>query len=186
LALQTHPLAILVLLPLAASLARAGRAQGWLWGRWTALALLAALIAYSPLLIDNLRTGFGGVDDALRLRSDYESGEPFGLDTYLRNASALPVELAQVLAGSFAPPDEALADPALAPAAALLVLALLWASRRGLWLPLACAALTALALPLVNPRYSVVTDSRYLMSLLPFLLVAAAALAEDALRWARA
>jgi len=201
LAVQTHPIALPVLLALAAWGGRAGWRQGWLriptrraasdgdvWrgGRWTLVALGAFVAVNAPLLAFNALSGLGSVDGALAQSADYQGEQALSAGLYLENLGKLLVGLAQVAGSSLVAPEEALADPAVYLGGLLGLAGLGWALRRGAWFVPLGGLLLALALPAVNPKYNLVMNGRYLLPLLPLLVVAEAGAVAAGGRWALA
>ncbi len=184
--LQTHPSVLALLGALGLVGLETSRRQGWLRSRWPLLALAAGLLGYSPVLLYNLQHGFRAVHRAMEMSSDYQAGKSLTLAIYLHNLRLLLVGLGQVLGSSFVPLEQALRDPAVWIAAGLALAGLGWALRRG-WalLPLSLLSVVLL-LPLFNPKYNLVMNGRYLLPLLPLVVVAQAGLAADLVRWALA
>jgi 4-amino-4-deoxy-L-arabinose transferase-like glycosyltransferase len=175
LALQTHPTALPPLLALAAWGLWGAARRGWLRRSWPWLGLAAFLVAYSPLIVFNLSSGFHSIVHAQEIRNDYEHGHPLSPSRYLMDLGALGIGAGQLLGSSFVPTEGALADPDVWLAAALALAALAWGARRGLCLPLLASAVTVLLLPLFTHKYNLVMNGRYLLPLLPPVLVAEAA-----------
>src|SRR5579884_1039111 len=184
--LQTHPSVLALLGALGLVGLETSRRQGWLRSRWPLLALAAGLLGYSPVLLYNLQTGFHSFAHGLHVQRQYEGKQPLTPELYLTNLRLLLVGLGQVLGSSFVPLEQALRDPAVWIAAGLALAGLGWALRRG-WalLPLSLLSVVLL-LPLFNPKYNLVMNGRYLLPLLPLVVVAQAGLAADLVRWALA
>lgn len=193
--LQTHVGTIVLVPALAATFGLAlRRTRAWRIFRtpWPYLAPLLTLLAYSPVLIENARTGFAGY---YRARGrDYAFVADPTTNTYLYNLRNLLYELARMISNPFRMPERALhyfTSPYMLIAIALALLGLgilLW---RGQILPILAVAITSLAMPYFNHAYGVDGDrylltGRYIAFLLPLLAIAvgtgALALAGYALR----
>src|SRR5207249_63038 len=123
LALQTHPTALLPLLAVAAWGLWGTARRGWLRASWPWLGLAAFLVAYGPLVVFNLSSGFHSVVHAQAIRNDYEHGHPLTASRYLMDLGALGIGAGQLLASSFVPTERALGDGDVWLAAALALVA---------------------------------------------------------------
>ncbi|MGE3272871.1 MAG: PQQ-dependent sugar dehydrogenase, partial [Chloroflexota bacterium] len=184
LALQTHPVAVLVLPGVAAGVTLAR--PRWLRGRWPWLSVLLALIGSANLLIANLRGNFAGLTSALAVQAGYTGGEvltvPVYLDRLRQTVWLLTDSLGGMLVetGPLAGPTAEPAGPALL--AAGIVGFLMLARRRAPLLLLVSLCYVAL-LPLMNGRFeSAVPKARYIAPLLPLLYAAAALAIVEAFR----
>lgn len=182
LALQTHP-SVLALLPGAVLwFLAAGDRRARLRGPGPWLALVFFVLAISPLLVYNLRSGMAGVTEGSRAGQPIER-EP-GAAAWARNLGGLAGQLGRTAAAGPAPEpfmefypmsrlgDLVLATDALRPLAtfayALLLLgALGWSAWRGPRLPAWLAGSALVVLPLVNRNYTSFHDMRYIGFLLP-------------------
>jgi hypothetical protein len=174
LALQTHPL-VAVLLP--------GVAAGVLWRRWRVLAtpwpwvaLGAFLLGYANMLAFNAGTGFESIRGAERMRVEYAQDQQASAG-YLSSLASMGLLLARILGGAADQRSgwlDYLLDPGVIAVAALAVAGVVLAARRGLVLPLAASASFLLLLPAVNPKFSTLLTSRYLMPIAPLLFACAA------------
>lgn len=182
--MQTH-VGTVVLAPALAGtfLVALWRARAWrvLRSPWIYLSAAAAALAYSPVIIDNLRNGLAGFYRA-RGRNYAYTADPTA-DTYLHNLRNLLFELARMISNPFRIPERALhyfTSPYMAIAVALAVVGLLVLARRGQPLPLLALVSTALTMPYFNHAYGVEGDrylltGRYVAFLLPPLLIGVAA-----------
>lgn len=159
---------------------------------WPYLAPLLALLAYSPVIIENARSGFAGY---YRARGrDYAFVADPSTDTYFYNLRNLLYEMARMISNPFRTPARMLdyfTSPYMLIAVALALLGLVLLARRGQILPALATLITALAMPYFNHAYGVDGDrylltGRYIAFLLPLLTIAigagALALATLALR----
>lgn len=173
LALQTHPsVAVFVL----------GAAGYALWrdprlplrpGAWLAGALF--LLGYANVLVYNLGSEFDTLAQARRVSVEYAGGA--GLDAwgYVASLLGILVLVVQVTAGVVEPrltAAEHLADLRMALALLASVAALAWSVQRRAWLLLFVAVPVVLLMPALNQRWSPILAARYVMPLLPLLLVA--------------
>jgi 4-amino-4-deoxy-L-arabinose transferase-like glycosyltransferase len=172
LALQTHPSVIAFL---------AGAALYALWrdprlplrpGAW--LGVLLLLVGYGNVLAYNLGTGFDTLTQAQRVGSEYAGGA--GLDAWRYVASLLGILMLVVhtTAGVVEPrmtAAEYLVDPRVLAALVMLVAALVWSAKRRDPLLLCVALPVVLLIPALNQRWSPILASRYIMPLVPLVLV---------------
>jgi 4-amino-4-deoxy-L-arabinose transferase-like glycosyltransferase len=162
LAMQTH-ISVIAFAP-GLGLALLLRRPGLLMSRWGVLAILAALLGYSNMILYNLQNELYSFMHARHLQEGYTGGKGVTLASYGTNAQALVQSLSRLLSGTI--------DIATSPSrflyfgAALVGLVLL--SVRGQVLPLLFCLSAALVLPYFNPRYGPILSGRYLIPLLPF------------------
>ena len=156
---------------------------------WPYLAGLLAVVAYSPVLIDNSRSGWVGFSRAQG--RDYAYVKDPTLAAYLANLRDLAFELMRMLSNPFRIPERPLhyltSWPMLI-AVALCLGGLGLLARRGQILPLAMLVSTAAIMPRFNHAYGVDGDrylvtGRYVAFLLPPLVVAVAAAALALAGW---
>jgi len=184
LTMQTHPGAIVLLPALVAAFAAA------LWARrswallrrpWPYLAVLAALITYSPVLIYNARTHLSGIVRIQTHRSyAYEMHPTWG--RYWHNLANLLFELMRMIANPTRIPAHRwryFTDPHLMIVALLCLAGLVLLARKREPLPLLALLSAALIMPRFNHAYGVEGDrfmltGRYVAFLLPLLAVAIA------------
>jgi hypothetical protein len=182
--LQTHVGTIVLAPALAGTLLFAlwrGRSWRLLRSPWLYLTPLAAVVAYSPVLIDNVMNGFAGFKRA-RGR-DYAFVADPTTDTYNHNLRNLLFALARMISNPFRTPERALhylTSPYMLIVVGLAVFGLALLLRRGQPLPLLATICTALAMPYFNHAYGVEGDrylltGRYIAFLLPLLTIAVAA-----------
>lgn len=184
LTLQTHP-GTIVLLPalLAAFAAALWARRSWALLRrpWPYLAILAALITYSPVLISNARTHLSGIVRIQTHRSyAYEMHPTWG--RYRHNLANLLFELMRMIANPTRIPAHRwryFTDPHLMIVALLCLAGLVLLARKREPLPLFALLSAALIMPRFNHAYGVEGDrfmltGRYVAFLLPLLAVAIA------------
>lgn len=171
LAVQTHPLCAAFMPGLALWLWRQHRGRALLVGRWGALALVLALLAYSPVLLYHLGLGSGpdGAPALSGVAEDLAAHWAEGL-RYREGLTNLLHSLADALSGK----AHSLADPAsrdpLVWLMLLLLAAGLWTTaRRGRTLPLFLAVSALLCLPLLMTAYQNTLLARYSGLTLPAL-----------------
>ncbi len=177
LGISAHPAAVLALLPMAA---------WFVWKAWRddgpanriLLALVGMLVAVSPLMLYNLQSGFGSLRDAAQLGEAYQAAA--GHPSYLANLGGMAVLLGQLVTSNFGSPATALTDPMFYLAYALSFAGLIWFLTRRLWWPPLALAAMALVVPFWIPRSGLVMDGRYVLPVLPLLLIGAA----GAIGWA--
>jgi len=182
LAFQTHPTA-LAFLPGALVFIiwrqRSLLASWWLYG-----ASLEFVLVNVNLIAYNLMTGFDSVSRAMEQAGEYADGEPLTWWLYVERVGLLLLGLAQSLAGAVdlgASPDDLLFDPGLWPIVLLAAAGVFWQWRRGNVLPGLLVASTVVILPLINGKYNLVPNGRYLAPLLPVLFATVGALLIDVL-----
>lgn len=177
LSLQTHP----TVAPLlgGAALATLACRPVWLRTRWPYLAALAVMLGYGLLLAHHVQTHFAVVDDvqskqARYLDADVDDGENADRGVYLNNLEQLAISTVRLTSGAIDEREETLEfllDPwvLVYPAFGLAGLALVaWRGNPVLLL----ALLPALLLPpLLSGKYRPILDGRYLMPVVPVLLV---------------
>ncbi len=181
--LQTHIGTIVLAPALAGTLLFAlwwGRSWRLLRSPWLYLTPLAAVVAYSPVLIDNAMNGFAGFKRAQG--RDYAFVADPTTDTYTHNLQNLLFALARMISNPFRTPERALhylTSPYMLIVVGLALFGLALLTRRGQPLPLLATICTALAMPYFNHAYGVEGDrylltGRYIAFLLPLLMIAVA------------
>lgn len=138
------------------------------------IALGLFLLANVPMLLFNLMTGFGSASAAAQVQSAYAGGAPTTLGGYAANLGALLSSWPLLLAGEIGERRgvmRALDGPLALFYAALALLGLTVALRRGLVLPALLLCSAVLVLPLVNGKYEPLFNGRYLAPLLPLAFV---------------
>lgn len=181
LAFQSHP-TVLALLPGAALYVILCRRR-LLTSRWLYVAGLVYLLVNLNLLVYNVRSGFDSIDQGIDQSGEYAEGEPLSGRLYMQRAGLLLLGLFQSLGGAVdldASPAELLLDPGLWPIALLAAAGVVWQWRRGNPLPGLLVVSALVILPLINGKYNLVPNGRYLAPLLPLLYGAVAALLVDA------
>lgn len=183
LALQTHPSVVIILIGAGAyALVRDPR----LPSRPTAWVAAACLLAaYANVAFHNLQSGFSGLAEAQRVGASYAGEGGLGPERYGRSLLGVLVLLAQVTAGVVDPRPTAAAyllDPAVGVAVLALVAALGWSAWRRQWLLVLVAGPMLLLLPALNQRWQPILAARYLMPLLPLILVAVGGLVGEVVR----
>jgi 4-amino-4-deoxy-L-arabinose transferase-like glycosyltransferase len=168
LAVQTHTSAI-ALLPGAAVYVLIRR-RSWLRTPWPYLAVVAFLVVNANLIaFAMLSRGESLAEAQSHVRSYARSGAT-GLDLYQENLGKLGLAFGRMLAGAVDVRDTSadyLADPSFWSYAALLLIGLVWGVARGSALPLLVLVPYALVLPLVNSKFEVIPNGRFLAPLLP-------------------
>jgi 4-amino-4-deoxy-L-arabinose transferase-like glycosyltransferase len=170
LAVQTHPTALAFAGGAGAYLA--WRAPGLLRTRWAALAGGLFLLANLNLLAYNLATGFDSVVAGQGKSEVYARGEDLTPAVYLERLGLLALGLLQNLGNVTGQADgdaSFLAEPAVWPIFVLAGLGLVRQWRRGNALPLLILASAAAIMPLVNGKYNLLLNGRYLAPLLPIV-----------------
>lgn len=177
LSLQTHPSVAPLLL--GAGVGIVLHRPSWLRSRWPYLAAVLALLGYSTLLADQVRTRFAVVADvqakqARYLDADIDQDEDPNEGVYVNNVEQLALSLVRLSSGALldrptAP--EYLRDPRELVYPILAVGGMVLAVARGdrLLAPALVAAI--LISPVFSGKYKPILDGRYLMPLLPVLLV---------------
>ncbi|MDP8925229.1 MAG: glycosyltransferase family 39 protein [Chloroflexota bacterium] len=175
LAVQTHTSAI-ALVPGAAVYAVIRR-PAWLRTPWPYLAVLAFLAVNANLIaFTAFSRGESFAEAQDHVRSYARSGAT-GADLYRENLGKLGLTFGRMVAGAVDVRESAagyLADPTMWTYAALLMLGLVWGATRGSALPLLVLVPYVLALPLVNSKFEVIPNGRFLAPLLPVAYAAVA------------
>jgi hypothetical protein len=182
LGVQTHITAAL-LLPgagLALLLQRPGLART----RWAAFGILAFLLATANLLVFNAVTGGESLRGGQEKLSGY-TGQEDGLDAgnYPENLGRLTLATSWVLTGAIEKRrfvGETIGQPMLLAYLGLAVGSVVWAARRGRWLPLLVAGPYLLALPLLQGKYEPMLNGRYVMPILPLVYASIGLVVGDA------
>jgi 4-amino-4-deoxy-L-arabinose transferase-like glycosyltransferase len=168
LAVQTHTSAV-ALLPGVAVYALIRR-RPWLRTPWPYLAAVAFLVVNANLLaFAALSRGEPLAEAQNHVRSYARSGAT-GLDLYRENLGKLGLAFGRVLAGAVDVRDSGasyLADPSFWIYAMALLIGLAWGAARGSALPLLVLVPYALLLPLVNSKFEVIPNGRFLAPVLP-------------------
>ncbi|MCC6176611.1 MAG: glycosyltransferase family 39 protein [Chloroflexi bacterium] len=167
LAFHTHPSAVTLML--GAALTVVAQRPRWLTRPWPYLAGLVALAANLNLVIYNLQTGGRTFRYAREIQASYvqEAGVSNG---YVEHLGSLLDGLARLLGSVITRPATSLdylREPALWVALCLTLAGLTLAIRRQDWLGVLVVGATVVAMPLFNPKYEPVLNSRYLSPLLP-------------------
>src|SRR4051812_1674393 len=172
LALQTHPSVAAFLI---------GAAAYALWrnprlmlnpGAWLAVVLLAT--GYGNVLLYNLGTGFDTLTQAQRVGSEYAGGS--GLDGfgYVASVLGILVLIVQTTAGVVDPrltAAEYLIDPRVLVALVAVLAAVVWSVRRRELLLLCILVPVIVLIPALNQRWSPILATRYIMPVVPLVLV---------------
>ena len=174
LALQTHPVAFL-LLPGAAAYVLWAQPR-WLRTVWPWIALALTVAACSPLLYANLRSGFHGIEAGMRVQEEYAAGEALTFASYGRRLGDTLSLLADSLRGAlseFGALHGPFADPMALVYLALVAMGLAISWRRREWLPVLTIVGYCALLPVINARFaSVVPKARYVAPLFPLCFAA--------------
>ena len=185
LAIQTHITAVLLLpgIGLAILLQR----PQFLRTRWAAFAVLAFAVATANLIVFNVVTGGGTLRGGQAVLADY-TGQDDGPDAgaYSENLGRLTLATSWVLSGAIEKRrfvGETLAQPLLLGYLGLAVGSVVWAARRGHWLPLLVAVPYTLALPLLQGKYEPLLNGRYMMPILPLVFASVGLVVADLWRW---
>ena len=170
LALQTHVIA-LALVPAFASVALARRRT---WPRcWPILGVVLGLAAYLNVLLFNLSDGLRGLRQGLDAADLYAEGRGSGLDLILANARDLLLLHARLLSGAVdvrAGALDYLLDPLVVLSVGLFLLGLARATLRVSRVPLLVLASFSVLLVLVNGKYELMPNARFLMPVVPLSL----------------
>ena len=185
LGIQTHITAVLLLpgIGLTILLQRAGLLRT----RWAVFAMLAFAIATANLIVFNIMTGGGTLTGGQAVLADY-TGQDDGPDAsaYTENLSRLTLATSWVLSGAIEKRrfvGETLLQPLLLGYLGLAVGSVLWAARRGIWLPLLVSVPYLLALPVLQGKYEPLLNGRYVMPILPLVFASIGLVVADSLRW---
>jgi len=189
LGVQTHITAVL-LLP-GAALALLLQRPGLLRTRWVLFGALAFAVAIGNLLVYNVQTGGGTLRGGQAVLADYTGQDEGGVDSgnYAENVSRLTLATAWVLSGAVEKRrfvGETLAQPLLLGYLGLAVGSVLWAARRGRWLPVLVSLPYLLALPLLQGKYEPILNGRYVVPILPLVFASTGLVVADALAALRA
>lgn len=168
LAVQTHTSAV-ALLPGAAVYVLVRR-RPWLRTPWPYLAVVAFLAVNANLIAFAALSGSESLAEAQSHVRSYARSGAAGPDLYRENLGKLGLAFGRMLAGAVDVRDSGanyLADPSFWIYAALLLLGLARGAARGSALPLLVLVPYALVLPLVNSKFEVIPNGRFLAPLLP-------------------
>lgn len=188
LALQSHPSVIAFLVGLAVWFLLDRERRRTMTGPGPYLAVLAAVAAYAPVIVYNLRTGFDTLDQA---RGSGNLVHDPGAWGWVAGVGAAMMQFGRAVVGGF----DVAGAPAGAGVALAAVVALVFgvlvaggASPRGRGeepvgrrLPLVVTAVVLAILPLVNSEWHGFLETRYLGMLIPLLGVATGVVAAEAL-----
>ncbi|MGE3270413.1 MAG: hypothetical protein AB7P40_16795, partial [Chloroflexota bacterium] len=163
--------------------------QRWrlLLTRWALFAVLAFAFATVNLIVYNVQTAGGSLRGGQAVLAEY-TGQDDGPDTseYTENLGRLTLATTWVLSGAIEKRrfvGETLAQPLLIGYLGLAVCSLLWAARRGSWLPFLVTVPFALALPLLQGKYEPLLNGRYMMPVLPLVFGSIGLVTVDLVRW---
>ena len=168
LALQTHPTAFVILLGAAAWIAVVRRA--WLRTRWPWLALGAAVLLTSNLIIYNIVSAGGSAEGAARRGYAFTGGS--SLAEYGENMRGFVGLAYQMVGSTFISTlaadaaTSAMRHPVVIAYAIVALAALLYTARRA-GLPLACWLAAFFIFPYFNRAYDSHISARYMAALLP-------------------
>lgn len=188
LALHTHPSVIVFLAGLALWFLLDKGRRAWLRSPWPWLAVIAALAAYSPVIVFNLRDGFQSVREA---QASVNAADGPVLAGWIGGLTGALAQLGRSMVGGFTL-DGIARDPlsilaASFYAAAMLAAAVLVARDSdlptGRRLPLVVVGVALIGLPLFNRNWQGFLEARYLAFTLPLLYAAAGALAAEWPPW---
>ena len=174
LAMQTHPSAVVTALGIAAAALISRRDQRWLRTPYPYVAALIALVVVLNLVVFNLQTAGGGLENAQERTYAYTGGA--GLGEYAQNAANFGLGLVKMLASDFGDeltregwPVTGWPSPLWA---AILLGSLVVAWRFGVRIPAVLLAAAWLVIPYLNQSYGSPVMSRYLAFLMPPLFCA--------------
>jgi hypothetical protein len=181
LSLQTHLSIVPLLAGMVVWFLAQRRGRRWLRTKWPYLALAAAIVAYSPVIWFNLRTGFATLSEPAA--HPYAYTGRIGLARYLENLRLLIWELTWMVSGRMSLRAE-LTSFLLMGAVRLgwLVVGLVYALRRRDGLLFASLLSTMALMPAFNNLYSRTMGTRYIVWLLPVVYTGLAALVPPLLR----
>jgi 4-amino-4-deoxy-L-arabinose transferase-like glycosyltransferase len=181
LSLQTHLSIVPLLAGMVVWFLAQRRGRRWLRTKWPYLALAAAIVAYSPVIWFNLRTGFATLSEPAA--HPYAYTGRIGLARYLENLRLLIWELTWMVSGRMSLRPE-LTSFLLMGAVRLgwLVVGLVYALRRRDGLLFASLLSTMALMPAFNNLYSRTMGTRYIVWLLPVVYTGLAALVPPLLR----
>lgn len=169
LALQTHPSALFVAPALGIDFLIRRPSRALLRHPAPYLAVLAALVAYAPVLVYNIQNPLGSLRSASTATYAFENAP--SLSKAFENIAPQFAAVARVALGSFGPADMQafLTDPRLLLFLLVSLATLIWNARSGEPFPL-ITFLTAMFLLVVFNRFSAIPDSsRYFQFLLPVI-----------------
>lgn len=168
LAVQTHPSAVLMAPAFVIDFLLHRRSRAFLRSPFPYLAVAGALVAYSPGLYYNIRTGFDSLKTASASNVVETAPSP---GQALNNFIPQIALVGRVSLGSFDPASTAafFADPLL-PAYLLVTLgALIWMARTGEIFPLILFSSVTILLALFNRTTAIPDSARYFQFLLPVI-----------------
>ena len=193
-ALQSHP-TVIGLLPGAAAWVLL-RARTLLVSGWGVLAILLGVLGCSNLIAYNVLTGFGSIEEGLAKTAGYGALQEETPEDYPTALLRALQGLARTLAGGIGDHRDArvpLLQPSILVWIALVPSAVLFAARRGVWLPALVIPPYLLLLPAFVAKFDPLFNGRYLMPLVPLigtavalLVVAAWHQATGRVAWSRA
>jgi Dolichyl-phosphate-mannose-protein mannosyltransferase len=185
LALQSHP-TVIGLLPGAAAWVLL-RARALLVSGWGMLAIFLFVLGCSNLIAYNLLTGFGSIAEGLAKTDGYVALQEDTPEDYPTSLLLALQGLARTLAGGIGDHRDArvpLLQPSILVWIALVPSAVLFAARRGIWLPALVLPPYLLLLPGLVAKFDPLFNGRYMMPLVPLIGTAVALLIVAA--WRRA
>ena len=154
------------------------KGRAWLRTPWPYAAALLFLVAYSPMIAYNVQTAGGSVRHALYTateRPDYARGRDTSLtpEAYLERQEDYWLMSYRTLGGALDSrrgASDYLLDPALLATAALALVGVVRAARRGYSLPIWVIVPFSIILPVFNAtHYDVEGDGRYFSPALPLI-----------------
>ena len=178
LALQTHP----TVAPLLAGAALGATLvhRQWLRTRWPAIALALAVLGYGTLLVYHVTSGFEIVADIRNKEARYrdaghDDDSSVVQEVYPGNLGQLLLSSTRLISGAIEDREDAqeyLLDPWVLVPALLALAGLAVAARARAWWLVIGVMVAVFIMPAFNGKYRPLLDGRFLMPLLPVLLVA--------------
>ncbi len=181
LAVQTHPTMAALLPGVGGYLLLKRRA--WMLSRWPYLGAGVGVLLLGNIIAFNLITDFGSVRRAAAVGTAYARGRGAGIDLYAGNIQRMGLLSLQVVSGVIDirdRPRDYLQDPRVIGPGVLALAGALLLSRRGNPIVFLAALPFAAMLAILNAKYEVIPNARFLTPLLPLAFAGTGALLGSA------